>query len=104
MNAAIDLTPIIKAVVVLISVIITGYVVPLIKCKTTNAQFNEIIGWVKVAVKAAEQIYDGQGRGDEKKAYVLKFLSDNGYKVDTEAIDALIEAAVNQLNSGNLDI
>ena len=104
MNTTIDLTPIIMAVIALISAIVTGYVIPLVKSKTTNAQFSEIVGWVKVAVGAAEQLYVGQGRGEEKKAHVLKFLEEKGYKVDTEAIDAMIEAAVNQLNSGNLDI
>lgn len=46
----------------------------------------------------------GQGRGEEKKKYVLEFLASMGFTVDEEAINAAIEAAVNQLNGGNLPL
>ena len=54
---------------------------------------------MKIAVAAAEQLYKGAGRGAEKKAYVLEFLKKNGFTIDMDAIDAMIEAAVQQLNS-----
>ena len=53
---------------------------------------------------AAEQLYEGQGRGEEKKKYVLEFLASMGFTVDEEAVNAAIEAAVNQLNGGNLPL
>jgi hypothetical protein len=59
---------------------------------------------VKIGVAAAEQLYKGQGRGEEKKKYVLEFLASMGFTVDEEAINAAIEAAVNQLNGGNLPL
>ena len=31
------------------------------------------MGWVKIAVAAAEQLYKGSDRGEEKKAYDLHF-------------------------------
>lgn len=52
--------------------------------------------------KAAEQIYRGSGRGEEKKAYVLNWLAEHGITLDEERIDALIEAAVYELNHGVL--
>ena len=58
----------------------------------------------KIGVAAAEQLYKGQGRGEEKKKYVLEFLASMGFTVDEEAINAAIEAAVNQLNGGNLPL
>ena len=72
--------------------------------KTTDEQRKELLEWVKIGVAAAEQLYEGQGRGEEKKKYVLEFLASMGFTVDEEAVNAAIEAAVNQLNGGNLPL
>lgn len=100
----IDITPIIEAVFALIGVVITVIVIPYIKSKTTTAEQQEINAWVKIAVAAAEQIYKGSGRGDEKKQYVLNWLKEHGITVDEGAIDALIEAAVYELNNGIIPV
>ena len=88
----IDLTSIANAVIALIAAIITAFVIPWIRSKTTAAQFEKIKMWVTVAVEAAEQLYTG--RGAEKKAYVVEFLNSKGFKIDAETLDKLIEAAV----------
>lgn len=90
----IDLTSIANAVIALIAAIITAFVIPRIRSKTTDAQFEKIKMWVTVAVEAAEQLYTGSGRGAEKKAYVVEFLNSKGFKIDAETLDKLIEAAV----------
>ena len=90
----IDLTSIANAVIALIAAIITAFVIPWIRSKTTAAQFEKIKMWVTVAVEAAEQLYTGSGRGAEKKAYVVEFLNSKGFKIDAERLDKLIEAAV----------
>ena len=90
----IDLTSIANAVIALIAAIITAFVIPWIRSKTTAAQFEKIKMWVTVAVEAAEQLYTGSGRGAEKKAYVVEFLNSKGFKIDAETLDKLIEAAV----------
>ena len=64
-------TSIANAVIALIAAIITAFVIPWIRSKTTAAQFEKIKMWVTVAVEAAEQLYTGSGRGAEKKAYVV---------------------------------
>jgi len=94
-----DITPIVQAVLTLIGVIITAVIVPWIKSKTNEQQQEEIKQWVKIAVAAAEQIFVGQGRGEEKKQWVLEFLSKYNLKVDLDAIDAMIEAAVWELKN-----
>jgi uncharacterized membrane protein YraQ (UPF0718 family) len=94
-----DITPIIEAIVTLLVAIISAFVIPYIKSKTTAAQQAEIEAWVKIAVTAAEQIYTGSGRGDEKKAYVIEWLNARNLKVDETKLDALIESAVYQLSS-----
>jgi len=102
----IDLTAILQAVIGVIAVLITVYVIPWLRSKLTAEQQAELAEWVSIAVAAAEQLYSGSGRGDEKKAYVRSFLEAKGYTVDTgsltDSIDALIEAAVYALNSGQL--
>lgn len=52
---------------------------------------------------AAEQVFTGAGRGDEKKAYVIDFLKKHGYILDDERIDALIESAVFEMKNGILE-
>ena len=99
-----DLTPIIEAVAALIGVVITCILVPFIRSKTTAEQQKEINAWVKIAVSAAEQIFKGSGRGEEKKQYVIAWLKERGFTVDENELDALIEAAVYELNRGIIPI
>lgn len=99
-----DLTPIIEAVAALIGVVITCILVPFIRSKTTAEQQKEINAWVKIAVSAAEQIFKGSGRGEEKKQYVIAWLKERGFTVDENELDALIEAAVYELNQGIIPI
>ena len=42
-------------------------------------------------------IYNSAGRGEEKKAYVIQYLNEKGFNLDTATIDALIESAVLEL-------
>ena len=57
-----------------------------------------------IGVAAAEQLYKGAGRGEEKKQYVIDFLKQKGFKVDEESVSNAIEAAVKQLNTEGLTI
>mgnify|MGYP000000648123 CR=1 FL=1 len=97
-----NITIIIEAAFALIAAVITAIVIPYIKSKTTAQQQAEINAWVKIAVSAAEQIYNGSGRGEEKKAYVLNWLAEHGITLDEARIDALIEAEVYELKHGML--
>lgn len=93
----IDLTVIVEAVLTLCIAAVSAFVIPWLKRKVSAEKLAEVSEWVQIAVTAAEQIYNGPGRGAEKKAYVLKFLNDRGYTVDMDAIENLIEAAVYEL-------
>lgn len=95
-----DITPIVQAVTVLLAAVITTFVVPYIRSKTTAAQQSQINAWVRIAVSAAEQICNGPGKGKDKKAYVLAWLRRHGVTVDGDKIDALIEAAVYEMKNG----
>ena len=96
----IDITPIVNAALALIGAGVSVFLIPWLKKQTTEAQRKELTAWVKIGVAAAEQLYVGQGRGEEKKAYVLEWLRAHGVTVDDEKLDAMIEAAVYELSQG----
>ncbi len=98
----IDLTPIANAIIAVVAVAITVYLVPWIKSQTTEKQREEINAWVKIAVQAAEQLYKGSGRGPDKKQYVLDFLAQKNLKIELTELDKMIEAAVLEINKGVL--
>ena len=95
----IDLANIIRAVIALIATLITSFLIPWIKRKCDEEKLKNIQTWVSIAVYAAEQIFNGPGLGEEKKAYVLKFLCDHGYTVNADELDAMIEAAVLEMKN-----
>lgn len=97
-----NITPIIEAAFALIAAIITAFVIPYIKSRTTATQQAEIAAWVRIAVTAAEQIYAGSGKGKEKKEYVQAWLTDHGVTVDAAKLDAMIESAVFAMKEGAL--
>lgn len=104
MQNAIDLTPILQAIVSLGATIITVMVIPYIKSKTTTEQQVQLKSWAKIGVAAAEQIFSGSGRGVEKRKYVVDFLNSKGFNVDLGTVNALIESEVSQLWTGELII
>lgn len=93
----IDLTNVVIAIMVLIGALISTFLVPYIKTRLTNEQLGTVKFWVNVAVKAAEMIYTGSGLGTKKKEYVVAFLNEKGFKLNTDELDNLIEAAVLEL-------
>lgn len=83
---------------------INAIVIPWIKSKTTAEQQREVNAWTRIAVTAAEQIYSGSGRGEEKKQYVLNWLRAHGIEVDEAKLEALIESAVYELKYGIISV
>lgn len=93
-----DLTPIFEALIALALALITTFLVPYIKEKIDADKLSKIQYWVKVGVEAAEQIFNYESAGKEKKQYVLAFLESKGFSIDPVEINNLIESAVYQLN------
>lgn len=93
-----DITFIIEAVITIIVFVVGTFLIPWIKQKIGDGKTNELLRWVGIFVRAAEQIYRESGMGVQKKAYVMQKLQEKGYSLDLEAIDEMIEAAVLELN------
>lgn len=93
-----DITPVVNAVIALIAAVVTAFVIPWVKSKTTATQREEIEAWVRIVVTVAEQIYLGAEKGKEKKKYVLDFLAEKNLKIDEDSVDLMIESAVKNMN------
>jgi len=93
----IDLTPVCTALIALASALITSFLIPWLREKTDQSQREQLCAWAAIAVQAAEQMFVGVGRGQEKKLYALQWLEERGLTFDPEALDAAIEAAVYRL-------
>lgn len=94
----INITKIVEMVIMLASALITTFLIPYLKNKLDAEKFKKIQTWVKIAVSAAEQIYNGIGQGEAKKDYVINFLAGKGYKIDADSLDSMIECAVHEMN------
>ena len=85
---------ILGAIVPLILLIVAGYLI-----KTFRN--NEVIKWVGIAVKAAEQIFE-HGMNTEKFTYVSEWISKK-FKISEADLKNLIECAVYELNTDKKD-
>lgn len=81
---------ILGAIVPFILLIVAGYLI-----KTFRN--NEVIKWVGIAVKAAEQIFE-HGMNTEKFTYVSEWISKK-FKISEADLKNLIESAVYELNN-----
>ena len=102
-----DLTPIFQIVIILIGTIITSFLIPWIKSKTTQEQWWTVQNIAKVAVYAAEVLYKGSGRGQEKLEYVMtyikEFCSEKGIYFNNDAIRQTVENMVKRMNDEKKD-
>lgn len=87
-----------------VSVLITGVLVPLLKQKYGKEKIVNVMEAVDIAVKAAEQIYKETGQGDLKKQYVLTRLNEQGFKVTEKDLDDMRRASVLELNRWKKEI
>lgn len=102
----VDLTSLVVAIVVLIFEGLMAWllhaIIPPAKkwldSHTSKNQQTVIWNVVKRMVEAAEQIITGEGKGDEKLAWVEAQLRQRGYNIDRYAI----EAAVKEMNDKSL--
>ena len=93
-----DFTPIFEAIITIVSIVLTGIVIPYIRQRIGEEKAENLKKWVSVGVKAAEQLY-GSKTGQQKKEYVVSFLLSKGIVVDVDEVAALIEAEVYKLTN-----
>ena len=79
-----------KCVIFIAVILITGYVIPYLKDKN-------IYNYVVIAVQAAEQIFKESGMGKEKFEYVKNWLNKK-LNISDDDLKKIIESAVYELN------
>ena len=89
----IDYTQIIGSIITLAVAVITTFLIPWLKERYGAEKLMKWQQYVNIAVEAAEQIYAAT-EGDAKKAYVLKYLNEQGIVFDADTVDKMIESAV----------
>ena len=94
---------IILTLIPIIGVILTSFIIPLIKEKIGTEKLAKYEYWVSMAVNAAEKIFSEPNSGVKKKEYVVNFLNEllnkNKTVITKEQLNILIESAVNELNN-----
>ena len=95
---SIDVTELVVALIGVLSIFITsGGSLPLIKSKLTNSQWETIKNYAFAGVKAAEIIFNAQGKGEEKLEWVSKYIEAqckaHGIKIDMDTVRVAIENA-----------
>ncbi len=93
----IDVTPLANALIMVLAVLVTVYLIPWIKSQTTEKQREEVEAWVKIACAAAEQLYHTDVIQDRKQ-YVIDFMMKKNLKVNPDELNKMIEAAVLEIN------
>ena len=100
----INITPIIEAIIALVSIVVTTVLIPFIKTKMTANQFSYLEGIIKTAVYAAEVLFNGDGRGAEKREYVTSYVEKicEQHKItfDANAVRQMIEKSWLELTQG----
>ena len=89
---------ILQVVLAIVSIVVTGILIPLIKTKISKTDLEKALVITDIAVKAAEQIYKETGQGVIKKKYVIDYIKKSGLNLTDDEINALIESAVKELN------
>ena len=84
------LSIILKAVISITVVLVTGYFIPWLKEK-------RLYEYVMIAVQAAEQMIKESGAGKEKYALVEEWLIDK-FHISANEAKSLIESAVYEMN------
>lgn len=93
----IDLTNLIEALIAVLAAVAMRYLIPWLKTKMSKEQEDTLYTIVSIAVMAAEKLY-GAKKGDDKLAYVERYLEARGVKVDTMRLKAYVNAAIKQMD------
>ena len=91
------ITKLVEAIVTVVIVLISAYVVPWLKGKIGEDKYDQIVAFAETCVRSAEKIYPVE-QYMQKKEYVVEMVSKKaaevGITITAEEINAIIEGAV----------
>lgn len=91
------ITMCLNALVVLIGAVVTRYVVPWLKARTTAQDRETVFVLIKALVSAAEQVADARGLDAEGKKEWVMARAREALRISEEELDALVEAMVREM-------
>lgn len=99
------LNMIVKIIIVVASVLITGYFIPWVKTKVSSTKYNDFLSLIEKCVEAANQIFTPEEFAQKKK-YVLditeNYAKQHGVNITAEELNALIEGFVKAVKGWNV--
>lgn len=91
------ITKLVEAIVTVVIVIISAYVIPWLKNKVGDDKYATIIEFAEIVVRSAEKIYTPE-QWQEKKQYAVNLVIEKakniGIDLSVEEVNAIIEGAV----------
>lgn len=91
------ITKLVEAIVTVILLLVSAYVIPWLKNKIGEDKYATIVEFAEIVVRSAEKIYT-QEEWAQKKRYAVEMVSakvkELGIELTTEEINAIIEGAV----------
>jgi len=91
------ITKLVEAIVTVVIVIISAYVIPWLKNKLGEDKYATIIEFAEIVVRSAEKIYTPE-QWQEKKQYAVNLVIEKakniGIDLSVEEVNAIIEGAV----------
>lgn len=98
----INWSPLFNGLIALAGVILTAYIIPLLKQSLSSKQLENVRLAVNTSVRAAEMLFSTE-QGEAKKKWVLDYLASQNIVVDEKQLNALIEEAVYELNKDKVE-
>jgi len=82
---------IVQAILAVLGAILTYFLIPWLKTKTGESKWNTISATAQTAIRAAEQLFT-TGQGDQKKQYVIDYLTSKGITLDDAIVEGLVQS------------
>ena len=98
----INWSPLFNGLIALAGVILTAYIIPLLKQSLRSKQSENVRLAVNTSVRAAEMLFSTE-QGEGKKKWVLDYLASQNIVIDEKQLNALIEEAVYELNKDKVE-
>ena len=98
----INWSPLFNGLIALAGVILTAYIIPLLKQSLSSKQLENVRLAVNTSVRAAEMLFSTE-QGAAKKKWVLDYLASQNIVIDEKQLNALIEEAVYELNKDKVE-
>ena len=96
MENLIDLTPLFVVILSVLITVLTAKGIQAVRERMDADQQEMLRTWVHIAVYAAEKLY-GAGRGAEKLAYAKKLLEEQGFTLDVDTLEAMVNAEIQDM-------